>query len=124
MSAESKRLDRAQRSLNAATRQYQEACNAKGEDAKTMRRKIKEAKRVLRSAQQQRDFIAITQAKIPFSYLGAIKVRPRKASTYDVFFGGVGLPDGIGHGHVVLRGGRVVYRRAPSLAHLPEGEEV
>lgn len=117
----SSQLNRAQKFLDAATQRYQEACSTKGTVA---RRKIRETRRVMRSAQQQRDFIAIAQAKILLSYLGAIKVRPRGASTFDIFYGGIGKADGIGQGHVVIQGNRIVYKREPSLAHLPEGEEV
>ncbi|MFC2601868.1 MAG: hypothetical protein ACFNYO_01855 [Candidatus Saccharimonas sp.] len=121
----SSKLDCAQKFLNVAEQRYQEACDAKEiGDAKAVRRKIKEAKRVYRSAQQQRDFAAVVQAGISLSYLGATKIRYRGASIYDLFFGGVGLPDGVGHGHVVIKEGRIVYKRDPSLAHLPEGEEL
>lgn len=121
----SSKLDRAQKFLNVAEQRYQEACDAKGiGDAKDVRRKIKEAKRVYRSAQQQRDFAAVVQVGISLSYLGSVKVRHKGASTFDIYYGGVGKADGVGHGHIVVYGGRVVYRRDPSLAHLPEGEEV
>lgn len=118
------RLDRAQEFLVVAEQRYREVCNAKEiGDAKTLRRKIKEAKRVRKSAQQQRDFAAVVQVGI-LSYLGSVKVRHKRASTFDIYYGGVGKADGVGHGHIVVRDGRVVYRRDPSLAHLPEGEEV
>lgn len=135
----SSRLDRAQKFLNVAEQRYQEACKTKEatrrhrastrSQAKTAtaqsqeaeqlyyeaQSKVKEAKRALKSAQQQRDFAAVTLAKIPLSYLGAIKVRHKGASTFDIFYGGVGRADGVGHGHVVVHGRRVVYRRDPSL---------
>jgi len=48
----SSKLDCAQKFLNVAEQRYQEACDAKEiGDAKAVRRKIKEAKRVYRSAQ-------------------------------------------------------------------------
>ena len=74
----SSKLDCAQKFLNVAEQRYQEACDAKEiGDAKAVRRKIKEAKRVYRSAQQQRDFAAVVQAGISLSYLGATKIRYR-----------------------------------------------
>ncbi len=135
----SSKLDRAQKFLNVAEQRYQEACKTKeatrrhhaltwsqtktataqSQEAEHLyyeaQSKVKEAKRALKSAQQQRDFAAVTLAKSLCRILVAIKVHHKGVSTFDIFYGGVGRADGVGHGHVVVHGRRVVYRRGPSL---------
>lgn len=57
------------------------------------------------------------RAGVPFQYLNNVWVS-RQGDVYNIYFGGVGKPNGLGHGHYVMdRSGNVTYRRDPFDPH-------
>lgn len=58
------------------------------------------------------------KAGVPFQYRNNVHVSVKPDGTVNVYFGGVGTPDGPGHGHYVLSpSGTVTYRRDPFDPH-------
>jgi hypothetical protein len=54
------------------------------------------------------------RAGVPSQYLDNVWIGTRPDGTVNIYFGGVGQPDGIGHGHYVMnRDGEVTYKREP-----------
>ncbi len=58
-------------------------------------------------------------AGVPAEYCSYVKVSVDADDATHVFFGGVGSPDGFGHGHYVVENNRAVYRRDPFRPHGP-----
>jgi len=65
-----------------------------------------------------------TKAGIPSQYLNDVYISKDPDGTINIFFGGVGTPDGPGHGHYSINsGGKVIYRRNPLDPHGHENFE-
>ena len=60
-------------------------------------------------------------AGIPLEYHTNAMVRRNSDGSYDIFYGGIGAPDGFGHGHaVVSAAGKVTHDRKPFSDNSPE----
>lgn len=58
------------------------------------------------------------KAGVPYQYCDKVWVSRQSDGTINIYFGGVGKPDGPGHGHYVLdRNGKVTYKRDPYDPH-------
>ena len=58
------------------------------------------------------------KAGVPYSYRDNVWVSKKPDGTVNIYFGGVGKPNGLGHGHYVMdRNGKVTYRRDPFDPH-------
>lgn len=58
------------------------------------------------------------KAGVPHQYQNEVYVSRQSDGSVNVYFGGVGEPNGPGHGHYVLdRSGKVIYRRDPFDPH-------
>lgn len=58
------------------------------------------------------------KAGVPYQYRDNVHISEDPDGTVNIFFGGVGTPDGPGHGHYSMdRGGHVTYRRPPFGEH-------
>jgi hypothetical protein len=58
------------------------------------------------------------QAGVPYQYLDDVWVSTQSDGTVNIYFGGMGAPNGPGHGHYVMdRSGTVTYRRDPYDEH-------
>jgi hypothetical protein len=58
------------------------------------------------------------KAGVPFQYRDNVYVSRQPDGTINIYFGGVGTPDGLGHGHYALdQSGSVKYRREPFDPH-------
>ena len=71
------------------------------------------------SAKRRADNRAIAvQAGVPSQYVDNVWVKQDKDGNYNIYFGGIGQPDGEGHGHYVLStSGKVTYARDPHEEH-------
>lgn len=70
-------------------------------------------------AQRQTDNRSIAErAGVPFGYRDDVRVSTQADGSVNIYFGGVGAPDGSGHGHYSMdRTGHVTYRRDPFDPH-------
>ena len=79
---------------------------------------------IVKSANQKQrdDWRSIAEkAGVPYEYLSDIKVRRNSDGSYDILYGGIGTPDGFGHGHATLdRFGKATHDRRPFDANKPE----
>ena len=58
------------------------------------------------------------RAGVPYQYLDDVRVRYDADGVANIYFGGVGAPDGPGHGHYAIdRSGKVTYKRDPFDPH-------
>jgi len=58
------------------------------------------------------------KAGVPSQYIDDVWVKQDSDGNYNIYFGGIGQPDGEGHGHYVLSpSGKVTYARDPHEAH-------
>lgn len=58
------------------------------------------------------------KAGVPHQYRDKVWVSKQPDGTTNIYFGGVGKPNGLGHGHYVMdRSGKVTYRRDPFDPH-------
>lgn len=71
------------------------------------------------SSKRREDRKAVAaQAGVPHQYRDNVWIRTDAAGNTNIYFGGVGSPDGPGHGHYVLSSmGKVTYKRDPFDAH-------
>ena len=61
------------------------------------------------------------RAGVPHQYLDSVKVDYSPDGGINFFFGGVGEPDGLGHGHYAAnKSGKVIYQREPFDTHGPQ----
>ena len=75
---------------------------------------LKRSKSDLKSAKRQRDILFAAHAAI-IGYVDNMEIHPIVGYGYDIFYGGLEKPCGMGHGHVVIdRRGKVVYKRDPT----------
>lgn len=72
-----------------------------------------------RATRRWRRRIALA-AGVPELYAGNVHIEYGLGDTLHIFFGGIGSPLGPGHGHIVLRGGELVYQRKPYMQHGPQ----
>lgn len=71
-----------------------------------------------KNLRQEKDRHLASKIGVPSQYLDSFKVRYNLDGGVDIFFGGVGTPDGPGHGHYASdRFGKVTYRRDPFDPH-------
>lgn len=96
------------------------------ERAKTELEGIRAAQRarleVVRGDRQRRqddDRVLARQAGVPSQYLDDLEVQREHNGVVNFYFGGIGAPDGPGHGHYVLdtKTGDVIYARDPHRDH-------
>lgn len=60
----------------------------------------------------------LDKAGIPLRYRGSVRISKGHGGSTNIYFGGIGKPDGEGHGHYVLdKLGTVTYRRDPYREH-------
>lgn len=58
------------------------------------------------------------RAGVPYQYRDNVYVSKDTDGTVSIYFGGIGRPDGLGHGHYVMDDlGKVLYRRDPFDSH-------
>lgn len=71
------------------------------------------------NAKRANDKRSIAQkAGVPYAYLDKCYVNTSSNGTVNIYFGGVGEPNGPGHGHYTMdRNGKVTYRREPFDPH-------
>lgn len=71
------------------------------------------------SKRRQDDKRSIAQrARVPYQYLDNVWVSRQSDGSYNIYFGGMGEPNGPGHGHYVMdASGNVTYRRDPFDPH-------
>jgi hypothetical protein len=75
---------------------------------------LKRSKSNLKSAKRQRDILFAAHADI-VGHVDNMEIHPIVGYGYDIFYGGIEKPCGMGHGHVVIdRRGKVVYKRDPT----------
>lgn len=66
---------------------------------------------------EDRKSIAV-RAGIPSQYVENVWIRQDGDGNYNIYFGGIGKPDGEGHGHYVMSAsGKITYRREPFDPH-------
>lgn len=118
----------AKREFDAAKARFDEAkarherAKAEFEQAKADHERAKDAFRARLErvkAERKADNRAIAeQAGIPYQYRDDIRVSRDASGNTNIYFGGMGQPDGPGHGHYVLdAAGKVTYRRDPFDEH-------
>lgn len=72
----------------------------------------------LKSASRKRRKSLAARAGVPLQYQDDVWISTDSNGNTNIYFGGVGKPDGPGHGHYVMDpGGNVTYRRDPSEPH-------
>jgi len=88
-----------------------EAAMTRVEEAQTA---LKRSKSDIKSAKKQRDILFAAHADI-VGHVDNMEIHPIVGYGYDIFYGGLEKPCGMGHGHVVIdRRGKVVYKRDPT----------
>lgn len=96
-------FQRAKREFDAA----RQAFKARLEKVRAERNRRREDKRAIAE-----------RAGVPSQYLDDLWVSRDSNGSTNIYFGGVGKPNGPGHGHYVIdRNGRVTYRRNPNESH-------
>lgn len=99
-----------QRKQNAYQAQ-QTAC------AKTFQARLEELKSTSRKRSESKKSIA-ARAGVPFQYRDNVWISKESDGNINIYFGGIGKPDGPGHGHYVMdQNGNVTYRRDPFDPH-------
>lgn len=59
-----------------------------------------------------------TRAGVPYQYRDDVYVSESSDGTVNIYFGGMGKPDGFGHGHYAMdSSGKVIYKRLPLESH-------
>lgn len=115
---------RAQQTFHSARAEHERAQDefkrAKAEFdlcAKAFKARLDELKSASR---KQREEIA-AKAGVPLQYQDDVLISTDSYGNTNIYFGGIGKPDGPGHGHYTMsQNGTVTYRRDPHSAHGPQ----
>lgn len=84
---------------------------------KAFQTRLDELKSASRKRSEDKKSIA-AKAGVPLQYQDNVWISTDSNGNTNIYFGGVGKPDGPGHGHYVMDpGGNVTYRRDPSEPH-------
>ena len=85
--------------------------------AKAFKDRLDELKSAHRKRRENKKSIA-AKAGVPFQYRDNVWISKESDGNINIYFGGVGKPDGPGHGHYVMdQNGNVTYRRKPFDPH-------
>ena len=91
--------------------------------AKAFQARLNELKAMNRKRREDKKSIA-EKAGVPLEYRDDVWISKESDGNTNIYFGGVGKPDGPGHGHYVMdRNGNVTYRRDPFDPHGAENFE-
>ena len=102
--------ERAQAEFNKAKAEF-DAC------AKAFKDRLDELKSTSRKRSESKKSIA-ARAGVPFQYRDNVWISKESDGNINIYFGGIGKPDGPGHGHYVMdQNGNVTYRRDPFDPH-------
>lgn len=118
------RFDEAKRAFDKAKEKHEKAkdefqrAKAEFDKAKTaFKSRLDKVKAESARRREDRKSIAV-RAGVPHRYVDNVWVRQDSEGNYNIYFGGVGKPDGEGHGHYVLSTtGKVTYKRDPFDPH-------
>lgn len=117
-------FDTAKRAFNQAKSEHeaaQEAFKKARSEHDAAKNAFKARLEVVKAEQQRRrndNRSLATRAGVPYQYLDDMKLSTDSEGNINIYFGGVGTPDGPGHGHyVVSRNGEVTYSRNPFDPH-------
>ena len=84
---------------------------------KAFQTRLDELKSASRKRSEDKKSIA-AKARVPLQYRDNVWISTEPNGNVNIYFGGVGKPDGPGHGHYVMnRNGTVTYRRDPFEPH-------
>lgn len=84
---------------------------------KAFQTRLDELKSASRKRCEDKKSIA-AKARVPLQYRDNVWISTEPNGNVNIYFGGVGKPDGPGHGHYVMnRNGTVTYRRDPFKSH-------
>ena len=102
--------ERAQAGFKKAKAEF-DAC------AKAFKDRLDELKSANRKRREDKKSIA-AKAGVPFQYRDNVWISKDSDGNTNIYFGGIGKPDGPGHGHYVMdQNGNVTYRREPFDPH-------
>lgn len=100
--------------------EFKSAKQASDSALKAFRTRLEAVKAEGKKRNQDRQDLA-RQAGVPAQYLDKVWVSRKSGNIVNIYFGGVGRPDGPGHGHYVMDSlGNVTYRREPFDPHGPQ----
>lgn len=115
------------RAFNAAKTDHERAANefkrAKADFASCANAFKSRLERVKAESSRRRenDRDIASRAGVVAEYLDNIKVRRNSDGSYDIYYGGIGAPDGFGHGHATIdRVGKLTHNRRPFDSNSPE----
>ena len=102
--------ERAQIEFKRAKEEFDKASSA-------FKARLDQVKSTNKKRQDDKRAVA-SRAGIPYQYLDNVWVSTDSAGNTNIYFGGLGDPNGPGHGHYVMdRSGNVTYRREPFDPH-------
>ena len=102
--------ERAQAEFNKAKAEFDDC-------AKAFKDRLDELKSAHRKRRKEKKSIA-EKAGVPLEYRDDVWISKESDGNINIYFGGVGKPDGPGHGHYVMdQHGTVTYRRKPFDPH-------
>ena len=85
--------------------------------AKAFKARLDELKSASRKRREDKESLAV-KAGVPLQYQDNVWISTDSDGNTNIYFGGVGKPDGPGHGHYVMDpGGNVTYKRDPFDPH-------
>ncbi len=116
-SSAKERFDRAKADHERAQAEFKQAKAEFDAAAKAFRARLEKVRD--ESAKRKNDKRSIAEkAGIPYEYRNNVYVSTDASGNTNIYFGGLGSPDGPGHGHYVMnRSGDVTYMREPFDAH-------
>ena len=110
-------FEQARDAHNGAKQKFQEAKAAFDKASTAFRTRLEKVKADNASRNDDRREIA-RKAGVPTQYLDSIWVSPNGKGGHNIYFGGVGRPNGPGHAHYVIdSSANVTYRRYPFDPH-------
>lgn len=116
-SSAKRKFDSAQSEHDRAKQAFQKA-KAEFDTARTAFQKRLEFLKSEKKLHNEKDRRLAEQAGVPFQYLNNLRVKPAPDGGMNFYFGGLGEPDGPGHGHYATDGrGVVTYKREPFDPH-------
>jgi hypothetical protein len=109
--------ERAKATHEAAQAEFKQAKTRFEEASKAFKNRLEMVRNESKKRQQDKRQIA-EKAGVPYQYLDNVWVSTDASGNINIYFGGVGTPDGLGHGHYAVdRQGKVIYRREPFDPH-------
>lgn len=110
-------FDAAKSSHETAQANFKEAKEAFDRASKAFRARLDKVKAENKKRMDEKRDIA-QRAGVPNQYLDSVWLSKEPNGTVNLYFGGVGKPNGPGHGHYVVdRSGKVTYKREPFDPH-------